>query len=203
MIIIFCISTPLLLVRQRVSVSQQLFANHSNQDGPHEKKPYCNLVHSVVLFLLEAGEGEGGAGVDCLTSIKKISSSVFSDFFFSQAVTGHVNTNNTPIFSLFFPCFQHLMHRMLLALYIMTFLVMLQIWNGCLKEHFFHVLVKMSWVASSVSCWLGLWAHGAMDSWWDYLYMYVFPAHYSQFSLRAYHKKSDCKTNKTWNVVVV
>lgn len=71
MIIIFCISTPLLLVRQRVSVSQQLFANHSNQDGPYEKKPYCNLVHSVVLFLLEAGEGEGGAGVDCLTSIKK------------------------------------------------------------------------------------------------------------------------------------
>lgn len=75
-------SAPLLLVRQRASISQQLFASHSNQDGPQEEKSSCNLVHPIVLFLLEVGEGEGGAGVDRLTSIKKFQVQ-FSQWFFS------------------------------------------------------------------------------------------------------------------------
>lgn len=170
MIIIFCISAPLLLVRQRVSISQQLFANHSNQDGPHEKT-LLQFGSFCCLFLLEAGEGEGGAGLDCLTSIKKFQVQFSQISFFHKLLQDEWILITLLYTVSFFHVSKHLMHRMLLALYIMIFLVMLQIWNcqgnGCLKEHFFQVLVKMSWVASRVSCWLGRWAHGAMDSWWD------------------------------------
>lgn len=46
------------------------------------KKSCYNLVHPMVLFLLEVGD-RGGAGVDCLTCIKKFQV-LFSQIFFPK-----------------------------------------------------------------------------------------------------------------------